>query len=177
VTHLTAAELSKTYGLTARHWIRLAARGKVPGAYQPAGEGGKWLFDEDQAAKFRGNSSGALVREIDLLVRKQLGMGPARPKPRMGYVYLLVINDRVKIGFTTEPKKRIAAYSSAHGYVMKFAACQACPKSYERKLHRKFKEHHIRWEWFAVQGKLAELLADPERNLAACFARFKKGLR
>lgn len=45
MTHITAADLAKTYGLTARHWIRLAARGKVPGAYQPGGEGGKWLFD------------------------------------------------------------------------------------------------------------------------------------
>ena len=35
--YLTARALAKTYGFSPRYWTRLAAQGKVPGAYQPAG--------------------------------------------------------------------------------------------------------------------------------------------
>jgi hypothetical protein len=31
--------------MTSRYWTRMAAEGKVPSAWQPSGEGGKWLFD------------------------------------------------------------------------------------------------------------------------------------
>ena len=42
---LTAPQLSAEYGRTPRHWIRLAAQGKIPGAYQPCGKGSHWAFD------------------------------------------------------------------------------------------------------------------------------------
>ena len=42
---LTAKAISERYGFTPRHWTRLAAAGKVPGAYQPGGDGGQWVFD------------------------------------------------------------------------------------------------------------------------------------
>jgi hypothetical protein len=42
---LRASDLSREYGFTARHWIRLAAAGRIPGAHQPSGHGGGWLFD------------------------------------------------------------------------------------------------------------------------------------
>jgi hypothetical protein len=44
-TQLTSADLASEYGFTARHWTRLAAEGKIPGARQPCGANGKWLFD------------------------------------------------------------------------------------------------------------------------------------
>src|SRR4051794_33481884 len=47
---LTASELAREYGFTPRQWTRLAATGKIPGAPQPSGAGGQWLFD---AAVFR----------------------------------------------------------------------------------------------------------------------------
>lgn len=43
--YATAAEISREYGFTSRHWIRLAAQGRIPGAYQPSGEGGRWVFE------------------------------------------------------------------------------------------------------------------------------------
>ena len=41
----TAADLVVRFGMTARYWTRMAAEGKVPSAWQPSGDGGKWLFD------------------------------------------------------------------------------------------------------------------------------------
>lgn len=43
---LTAYELATTFGMTPRYWTRMAAEGKVPGAWQPSGTKGKWLFDK-----------------------------------------------------------------------------------------------------------------------------------
>jgi hypothetical protein len=42
---VTASMLSERYGPSARYWIRMAAKGKIPGAFQPSGRGGKWFFD------------------------------------------------------------------------------------------------------------------------------------
>src|SRR6266567_1132780 len=43
--YLRAADLVNRYGFTPRYWIRLAAQGKIPGAHQPSGAQGHWLFD------------------------------------------------------------------------------------------------------------------------------------
>lgn len=42
---VSASIIAEKFGFTARHWIRLAASGKVPGAYQPSGPRGAWCFD------------------------------------------------------------------------------------------------------------------------------------
>lgn len=44
--------LVEKYGMTPRYWIRMAADGKIPGAYQPSGEGGKWVFDPVAVSKW-----------------------------------------------------------------------------------------------------------------------------
>jgi hypothetical protein len=44
MAHWSASKIADQYGW---HWIRQAASGKVPGAYQPSGQGGKWLFDSN----------------------------------------------------------------------------------------------------------------------------------
>lgn len=51
--HVTARQVADEFGLSARHWTRLAAQGKVPGAWQPSGNGGAWLFDMDAFRRWR----------------------------------------------------------------------------------------------------------------------------
>jgi hypothetical protein len=43
---LKATDLARRYGFTARYWTKQAASGRIPGAWQPSGPGGAWLFDE-----------------------------------------------------------------------------------------------------------------------------------
>src|ERR1700730_15248000 len=50
---LRASEIARAYGFTSRYWIRLAAAGKIPGAWQPSGPGGGWLFDQAQFVAWR----------------------------------------------------------------------------------------------------------------------------
>jgi hypothetical protein len=103
---LTARQLSQKYGYTDRHWIRMAAAGKIPGARQPFGHGGTWFFDEDTFlvwwnAKDRGvrawedstggtdggtlehgevvsNTENDSVRRIEASLREHLGIGSIR---------------------------------------------------------------------------------------------------
>ena len=42
---LRTADLVVRYGFTARHWTKLAAQGRIPGARQPCGPRGHWSFD------------------------------------------------------------------------------------------------------------------------------------
>ncbi|WAJ27160.1 helix-turn-helix domain-containing protein [Antarcticirhabdus aurantiaca] len=51
--HVTAKVIAEEFGLSARHWTRMASAGKIPGAWQPSGEGGHWLFDLDAFRRWR----------------------------------------------------------------------------------------------------------------------------
>ena len=42
---LRTADLVARYGFTERHWRKLAAEGRIPGATQPCGSRGHWVFD------------------------------------------------------------------------------------------------------------------------------------
>ncbi len=43
--NVSAARLVEEFGFTERHWIRMAAAGRVPGARQPFGPRSSWVFD------------------------------------------------------------------------------------------------------------------------------------
>jgi hypothetical protein len=76
---LPASQIAKEYGFTARHWTRLAAAGKLPGTYQPSGEGGKWLFDAQVFGKwFKQNNR----REHGRNLQARGHLLGARPKKR-----------------------------------------------------------------------------------------------
>lgn len=43
--YVSAADLVAEFGFTERHWTRMAAAGRVPGARQPFGPRSRWVFD------------------------------------------------------------------------------------------------------------------------------------
>lgn len=43
--YVRAADLTAEFGFTDRHWIKQAAAGRVPGAFQPFGPHSTWVFD------------------------------------------------------------------------------------------------------------------------------------
>jgi hypothetical protein len=49
---LTAAQVAAEYGYTAKHWGRLAAAGRIPGASQPLGAGGQWFSTRKRSARW-----------------------------------------------------------------------------------------------------------------------------
>ncbi|WP_370642274.1 helix-turn-helix domain-containing protein [Afifella sp. H1R] len=78
--HVTAAELASEYGMSPRHWTRLAAAGKIPGAWQPGGAGGKWLFDPKEFAVWRRSQRRTTDRWQPSIAAERYG-GAAPPGP------------------------------------------------------------------------------------------------
>jgi hypothetical protein len=65
---LSAHDLAVEFGMTPRYWTRMASEGKVPGAWQPSGSRGKWLFDK------------AAVERWQRSKRKEVGAWPGYTK-------------------------------------------------------------------------------------------------
>ena len=57
VADVPASVIAAIHGMTARHWTRLAAAGRIPGAWQSAGPRGKWLFDPIRFAAWKAEQS------------------------------------------------------------------------------------------------------------------------
>jgi hypothetical protein len=75
---LKAADVARDYGFTARYWIKLAASGRVPGAWQPSGPGGAWLFDERQFLAWREESKRkAMSCQESIAGAKSIGRAPS----------------------------------------------------------------------------------------------------
>src|SRR4029077_5117802 len=53
---LAISDLVEGYGFSARYWTKLAASGRIPGAWQPSGPKGSWRFDAGLFVKWRENS-------------------------------------------------------------------------------------------------------------------------
>lgn len=75
---VSASHIAREYGLTARHWIRMAAQGKIPGAWQPSGSRGKWLFDPEAFARWRkGKQTGEASWQPSIAEERPIGRGPS----------------------------------------------------------------------------------------------------
>lgn len=77
--NLTASQISRQYGMSARYWTRMAAQGKIPGAWQPSGERGQWLFDEDAFRRWKA-STAKKVTEWPGYTKEAKSIGRARPE-------------------------------------------------------------------------------------------------
>ena len=77
---LRASEIAARYGLSSRYWIKMAAAGRIPGAWQPSGPGGGWLFDQAQFVAWR-EASKRRAMSWRPSTDEAKGIGPA-PKGR-----------------------------------------------------------------------------------------------
>lgn len=70
-----------------------------------------------------------------------------------GYVYIIEINDRVKIGRTKNPKRRFKEIQQLSGnQISRFCISPECGNYYEieNSMHLRFKDRLILGEWFNV---------------------------
>lgn len=82
-----------------------------------------------------------------------------------GFVYILRDKDQVKIGFSKNPRNRIATLQNNSGRALRVAACIPGTLEDEQRLHARFSTYRIHGEWFAAVGDLREFLRNPSRNL------------
>ena len=60
-----ASRISDEFGFTPRYWTRMAAQGKIPGAWQPSGPGGAWLFNLPMMRHWKADQTAAVSRQAN----------------------------------------------------------------------------------------------------------------
>ena len=67
-----------------------------------------------------------------------------------GFIYVLKAADgSLKIGFTTDPKKRISQLQSASSQALKSVCVVPGTRAHERHIHRRLGAYRIRGEWYS----------------------------
>jgi hypothetical protein len=84
-------------------------------------------------------------------------LGVEKPAPtNYGHIYYVAANDRVKIGFAKNVKKRLAALSTTSPVPLVLLASHRGSQKKEREIHRLFAEYRLTGEWFRLDGELKE---------------------
>ena len=107
-------------------------------------------------------------REMHEAVTSLLRKRPIPRRTAKTYVYLMSnqAGTEVKIGMSANPKRRLRALSTANAYPLELLHFVLGGRSLERALHDKFKQHHIRNEWYSscaeIKDEFARLLGVKE---------------
>ena len=97
---------------------------------------------------------------------------PVEPDPEpvpspIGFVYFARHGDKVKIGFTTTPKKRLASLQTQGGFVFDETVYASADKRFEKFYHWRFDDDRVIGEWFNATPEIAEVMADLDEDLKA----------
>jgi hypothetical protein len=79
---LRASEIARMHGFTSRYWTRMAAAGRIPGARQPSGIGGAWVFDARQFAAWWESRTKRVEAWPGYTVEGKAGFGGVAPSVR-----------------------------------------------------------------------------------------------
>jgi hypothetical protein len=121
----------------------------------------KKLITKNSDIKFKDVTQKMLDKKREQVLLK-------RTLEEKGKVYFIRCGDAVKIGFSTNIKKRLSRLQSANPFQLECIAWFKGTRMEERELHIVFEEYHIRGEWFLYNNKVREYLKREERNGNIC---------
>jgi hypothetical protein len=75
-------------------------------------------------------------------------------------VYLVLVNDRYKIGFSKQFDRRIKTFNTAHEQPCRIVAVAPGGRQEERTLQEQFKELRIAREWFVKSPQITKQFAE-----------------
>ena len=89
-----------------------------------------------------------------------------------GFIYAIRCMDRVKIGFSTDPARRLVKIRADNAHECRLLGVIAGDMELEAQLHERFAHYHVRGEWFLLKGDVAEFIVmmdeppylDPQRD-------------
>lgn len=84
----------------------------------------------------------------------------------MSYVYFILNNDKVKIGYTKNVKKRLKQLQTANGDNLILLGYIEGDKNVEHQLHEKFETYRIRdnGEWFFASEAIINFINENNLN-------------
>lgn len=98
----------------------------------------------------------------------------------MGYVYFFGIDDAIKVGFTTDVRRRLLNVQSHHRNPVELVAVVPGTVEDEKAWHGRLADYHVRGEWFALCAGSRRLLdglptvmpESPAKDGGASFGRY-----
>lgn len=92
---------------------------------------------------------------------------PPKTKRRNGksYVYFVRSGNAIKIGISYSPKKRLRGIATDNHGELKLLLAMPGNAARERGLHKKFKKHRIRGEWFNLVPEITKYIAGVKKRL------------
>lgn len=93
---------------------------------------------------------------MSIAFRKALKCKPQRP----GFVYFIQANpgDEIKIGFSTDPYRRLRALQTAATKELHLLAAMPGMPELERQTHERFAAHRTIGEWFTPAREILDLI-------------------
>lgn len=125
-------------------------RGVVPSGFEPRPLG---------PASDEAKSRAAELYEGMRNARKEIDGPVLTPSRRHGYVYFLVTDRFVKIGFSTRPFGRASALKTGLAEEMTSFVIVKGTRKDESRLHAEFAGARVNGEWFALNSKLKDAIA------------------
>ena len=123
-------------------------------------------WDEETVEKIirryvaRGAATKALIAQIDGATRD------ARSSPEHSEgVYFIVSGNQVKIGWSVNVASRLQGLQVGSSRSLRLVHVVPGKRQDETRFHHEFEAHHIRGEWFRIEGSLATFL-EPFLNVA-----------
>lgn len=97
------------------------------------------------------------------------GLVILRTRPQSGFVYVVGLRgfDMAKIGYSTDPERRVAQLESGAGMTGGMVLLAQIPGTppHERRLHRRFAGRRLFGEWFRLSGEIENWLATVDSAL------------
>jgi len=105
------------------------------------------------------NACGRLQREMKDWLKDKNRKRPSARLAQKGEIYFIASGRKVKIGFTTKIKDRIASLQTGCPDGMKLIGTLPATLDRERMVHAQFASLRRRGEWFDLTGSLSDFLA------------------
>lgn len=168
MSEIRASDLSARYGFTGRYWIKLAAAGRIPGAWQPSGPRGQWVFDR---AKFTiwARANGYTRKDVvSVGAPSDLPVSPPRAARDTDVVYVIYSAGHIKFGVSSNVTRRRYGFTTASPCPVHLVATIEGSTELERNIHRRFASA---WqgagEWFRLTAEVRAFVLQCESDGAS----------
>lgn len=81
-------------------------------------------------------------------------------RPKKGHIYFIQVGESgpIKIGFSSNVDQRLRTLQTGHTEKLKLLHSQIGTKADEGRLHNRFRNIHIKGEWFEADPSLLEFI-------------------
>lgn len=177
-TYASLQEICAAYNISRRTLVRLADKGAAWHHRAPNGQRvvhavafAEWFHGKPLTAKGKAQARALTVpasgsdefrqRLVDLQAKVKAADRGERDE---GYVYFIKSGGRVKIGWASDPERRMAELAVGNPRNMQTLGVLAGTQGDERDLHHRFTAFRVRGEWFELAPEIKKFIKEACRG-------------